>query len=396
MKDKKLEVYYKGKPVGVLAEMKDKRIAFRYSDDWLKAGFSVSPFSLPLKDEVFVPKPASREYFHGLFGVFADSLPDAWGELLLDRYLEKHGVRGISVLERLAYVGENGMGALEYYPPTPADFRNADMDYDLLARECTEILSSRPSDKLDILFGLGGSSGGTRPKILLEEDGRDWIVKFPSSRDPAFCGRREYDYAVCAGKCGIQMAETALIPSRICDGYFKTERFDRQDGNKIFCVTFAGLLEADYRAPSCDYSTYMKLVSILTKGNKNQLRQMYRLMCFNILTHNQDDHAKNFSFLYDENRGWYLAPAYDLTYSDTYFGEHTTSVSWKGKNFTENDLISVGVQAGLKKAECRSILQEIAEKTEDLDQYLRIGSSRGAGKLSLDERLKEMQRAFDS
>ncbi len=360
MSVKSLDVFYKGRIVGTLAETADRRVAFQYSDDWLNDGFSISPFSLPLKSDVFVPSMDSREYFRGMFGVFADSLPDSWGELLLDRILLKNGIRReeIGSLDRLAYVGSSGMGALEYYPSKNSDFSFDGIDYDMIAKECDKILSSKPSDKLDILYNLGGSSGGTRPKILISDNNKEWIIKFPSSRDPKNSGRREYDYSLCAKKCGILMTETKLVPSKICEGYFKTERFDRKDGEKIFSITFAGILEADFRAPSCDYSTYMKLVNILTKEDNKQLDQMFRVMCFNIYAHNLDDHTKNFSFIRQDNK-WSLAPAYDLTYSDTYFGEHTTSVNGKGQGISDEDLLKVGTDAGLKQNKCKEIIGEI-------------------------------------
>ena len=371
---KKLEVHYHGSPVGYLAETPDRMIAFQYSDSWLRSGFSISPLSLPLNNNVFVPPEKCRERFSGLFGVFADSLPDSWGELLLDRHLETLGInRGdISTLDRLAYIGRSGMGALEYYPAKEADFYMdaAGLNYDQISEECEKVLSSKNSDQLDVLYQLGGSSGGTRPKILLTENGKDWIVKFPAGKDPAISGKREYDYSLCAKACGIIMTETALVSSSVCEGYFKTERFDRKAGGKIFSVTFAGLLEADFRAPSCDYDTYMKLIRMLTKDNAVDKEQMYRLMCFNVLAHNRDDHSKNFSFLYTEENGWRFAPAYDLTYSDTYWGEQTTSVGGKGKGISEKDFIKVGTDAALPKALCMDILNEIRDKIGALSQYL--------------------------
>ena len=367
---KRLEVYCHGELVGYLAETPKRLAAFQYSDTWLRNGFSISPLSLPLNNNVFVPPEKCRERFGGLFGIFADSLPDSWGQLLLDRHLEAMGIgRGdIGTLDRLAYVGKSGMGALEYYPAKETDFYvdAAGLNYDQIAGECEKILSSKTSDQLDMLYRLGGSSGGTRPKILLAENGREWIVKFPAGRDPVNSGKREYDYSLCAKDCGINMTETALVHSAVCGGYFKTERFDRRKGEKIFSVTFAGLLETDFRAPSCDYGTYMKLIRMLTKDNTEDTEQMYRLMCFNILAHNRDDHAKNFSFLNTPDQGWRLAPAYDLTYSDTYWGEQTTSVGGKGKDISARDLIKTGRNAGLHKSFCAECLNEIKDKTEAL------------------------------
>jgi serine/threonine-protein kinase HipA len=395
MSNRKLEVYYHSKLVGTLAEMPDRRVAFQYSDAWVRTGFSISPRSLPLANNVYVPPEKNRDIFHGLFGVFADSLPDSWGELLLDKYLSSVGIGRdqLTILDRLAYVGASGMGALEYHPVKDADFYidSSSLDYDTLSKACGKIMSSKTSDNLDILYKLGGSSGGTRPKILLKESGEDYIVKFPASKDPSICGKREYDYSLCAKKCGIIMTDTELVPSKICEGYFKTKRFDRNSGKKIFTITFAGLLEADFRAPSCDYSTYMRLIQILTKDNHQDKEQMFKTMCFNVLCHNRDDHAKNFSFMYTEDNSWRLAPAYDLTYSTTYFGEHTTSVCGKGADITDDDLISVGIDAGLSKEYCKNTLDKIRQiSSEALSSYLSEKKQKSRKKASLSERLSEL------
>lgn len=390
--NKTLDVYYKNKHVGTLAEMVDKRIAFQYDREWIQTGFSISPFSLPLSDKVFVPDEMSRDCFRGLFGVFADSLPDSWGELLMDRYLSSVGISrdNISTLNRLAYIGTSGMGALEYVPAQNTDFDiiSAKLNYDEIAKECSEILASKPSDQIDILYKLGGSSGGTRPKVFLSEQGREWIIKFPSQKDPNISGRREYDYSLCAKKSGIFMTETQLVKSAICEGYFKTERFDRQNGQKIFTTTFAGILEADFRAPSCDYETFMKLTRAITKDNYTDKEQMYKIMCFNVMTHNHDDHTKNFSFQYTEDQGWRLAPAYDLTYSDTYWGEHTTSVNGKGKNIFDDDLIYIGTISGIKENICKEHIHNIRENAKDLSKYVNT-TYPGRKNLSIKERIQD-------
>ena len=387
---KMLEVYYKGKLVGALAETPDKLIAFQYSEQWLKSGFSISPLSLPLKDRVFIPKETARERFHGLFGVFADSLPDSWGELLLDRYLKTIGITSVSTLERLAFVGSSGMGALEYVPAKHVEFSFNGMDYDKIAQECENVLLSRPTDMIDSLFGIGGSGGGTRPKILITDKGRDWIIKFPAANDPGISGKREYDYSVCAKKAGISMTDTELLPSGLCDGYFKTERFDRCSGEKVFSITFAGLLETDFRAPSCDYNTYMKLVNMLTRENRSDLEQIYRTMCFNVIAHNRDDHAKNFSFLFTESAGWRLAPSYDLTYSDTYFGEQTTSVNGKGKEIRDEDLVSVGAAAGINKNACVEMLEDVRQNTAELAHYIGGAPPKRTHAIDVDRLLKDL------
>ena len=395
MATKKLDVYYHKQIVGTLAERPDKLIAFQYSADWQKNGFSISPFALPIKGDVFTPAEKNRHTFRGLFGVFADSLPDAWGELLMERYLTSIGIStgDLSILDKLAYIGSTGMGALEYYPSKTADFNRieASMDYDEIAKACNNILDSKSSDQLDLLYKLAGSSGGTRPKILLEEADDEWIVKFPARTDDAICGKREYDYYLCAADCGINISHSELVPSSVCDGYFKTKRYDRVNHNKIFTSTFAGILNVDYNTPSCDYETYFKLVNILTRENAEDVKQMYKQMCFNVLNHNRDDHTKNFSFLYTEDNGWRLSPAYDITYSTTYYGEQTTSVKGKGKDISDNDLISTGIDAGLKKSYCVETLADIREKSKALESYLNNKTKAKAKHQAVSKRIDELK-----
>ena len=136
-------------------------------------------------------------------------------------------------------------------------------------------------------------------------------------------------------------------------------------------LTAAALLELDFEQPSLDYHSLMKLTKILTRDNEADVREMFRRMCFNVFAHNRDDHSKNFSFVYDtESETWRLSPAYDLTYSTTYYGEHTTSVDGNGQDPGETELLTVGVQAGMKKKQCQEIINEIKQRVEeDLKAY---------------------------
>ena len=370
-----LNVFYDNRHVGTLALTSSHKVAFQYSEEWLRNGFSISPFSLPLEKKVFVP---SESCFDGLFGVFADSLPDNWGRLLLSRLLKERNISmdSISVLDRLAIVGSSGMGALEYRPEMSIAPKSNEDNLDELAEQCQRILNTEYSDKLDELFYLGGSSGGARPKILTEIDGADWIVKFPAHVDSKDAGKMEYDYSVCAKACGILMPETKLFLSKNCKGYFGVTRFDRTDEDgkkkKRQMLTAAALLELDYTQPSLDYNSLMKLTKILTGNNTSDMEGMFRIMCFNVFAHNRDDHSKNFSFLYDEDENqWHLSPAYDLTYSSTYYGEHTTTVDGNGKNPGEKELLSVGRKAGMKEADCMKIIHRIRDcVNEMLEEYI--------------------------
>lgn len=370
-----LQVFYDGKLVGTLAMTADHKAAFQYSEEWLENGFPISPFSLPLKKQVFVP---TKDYFDGLFGVFADSLPDNWGRLLLDRLLRAHKQNPdkLTVLDRLAIVGKSGMGALTYYPEKEIDEQYGDVDLDELAEQCRKIVNTEYSDRLDELYRLGGTSGGARPKIMTTVDGEEWIIKFSAHVDGENAGKMEYDYSCCAKKCGIIMSETRLFPSEKCEGYFGIKRFDRisdKNGTKrIHMLTAAALLELDFEQPSLDYHSLMKLTKILTRDNEKDIREMFRRMCFNVLAHNRDDHSKNFTYLYDDEKDrWSLSPAYDLTYSNTYYGEHTTTVDGNGRNPGRKELLAVGIAAGMKKEACIESMDVVEKCVKNmLGRYL--------------------------
>lgn len=364
-KYKYLKVFYNDILVGTLAKTPERVVAFEYDLDWLNNGFSISPFSLPLIKKVFIPK---YEPFDGLFGVFNDSLPDGWGRLLVDRLFLKNKINPVEIdnLNRLAVVQESGMGALTYKPEHRFQTENDVSDFDILARECSKILESQNSDNLDELFQLGGSSGGARPKILTSINNEDWIIKFPSSTDPKNIGEKEYQYSLCAKDCGINMTETKLFPSRICSGYFGVKRFDRKNGKKVHMVSVSGLLETSHRLPNLDYNLLMKLTLELTRNYEN-IEQLFRLMCFNVFAHNRDDHSKNFSFLYDNNKKeWHLSPAYDLTYSSSFNGEHATTINGEGKNPNLDDILAVAKNIGLNEKSAKNIALDIQEKCKNL------------------------------
>lgn len=371
MKEHKLEVCLDGRLVGTMAQTADRRVAFAYSEEWLDKGFAISPFSLPVERKVFVP---SSQAFGGLWGVFADSLPDAWGRLLVDRMLSRKGLSPANVtqLERLAIVGHSGMGALSYRPAWDVPREGALGDLDELAAKCHAMLNQEDIGDLDSLFRMGGSSGGARPKVMTGE----WVVKFPASGDMKDSGLMEKEYMDCAADCGIAVPETKLMPSRLCGGYFAVRRFDRETVEervtRRHMLTAAAILEADWRTAALDYHTLMKLTRILSMDNAVDVEQMYRRMCFNVFAHNRDDHAKNFSWIYDEHMDcWHPSPAYDLTWSTTCFGEHTTMVDGNGENPGMKELLAVGRAAGMAQNTCRRIAEEIREKTRGLEEKYR-------------------------
>lgn len=365
----KLDVYMHGAHVGTLALTQEGTTAFEYSDEWVASGFSISPLSLPLEKRVFL---ADSRQLDGLFGVFNDSLPDGWGRLLVDRFLREQGIDpfAVSPLVRLAIVGDSGMGALEYRPNILASKSDERLSFDELAAECAKFLATNQSDDLDELFAMGGSSGGARPKVFTRIDGEEWIVKFPSSHDPESIGIQEFMIAKAASRAGIKMPEVRLIPSKVCDGYFATKRFDRESNaigmpHKIHMVSAGALLETSHRIPNLDYDTLLKLTLHITE-DMSQMEAMYRLMAFNVFIGNRDDHSKNFSFLRPsgtEGR-WQLSPGYDLTTNSGMNGEHFTTVNGKGRNITVSDVIDVGQRAGIRMPIIRSIVDEVRAAIE--------------------------------
>ena len=350
-----IEVFISGRRIGRMALTPEGMCGFEYDADWIQTGFSISPFYLPLKSGLIMAK---RDPFGGNFGVFDDSLPDGWGNLLLDRYLQERGIDPykLNILERLSLIGSTGRGALEYYPDKSVVSDAEYLNFDSLAKEVAKILESKESKgSVDLLYKYGGSSGGARPKVFTKVDGREWLVKFKATNDPADVGEIEYNYSLLAHDCGIRMAETRLFDNR----YFGVERFDRVPQGKIHTVSAAGLLHANYRIPSLDYSILLKLTLNLTK-DMEQVAEMFRLMVFNVLISNRDDHAKNLSFQW-ANGAWKLSPAYDLLPSNGFNGYHTTTINGKGEPALA-DVSTLAAEIGLSKQYATQTIEELTEK----------------------------------
>lgn len=340
--------------VGRIALTKEGLCAFEYSAEWLNTGFSISPFDLPLSSGVFIAKPRP---FEGGFGVFDDCLPDGWGLLILDRYLQQNGInpRALSLLDRLALVGSTGRGALEFRPDKSVVSKQEYTDFEKLALEAELILDSEDytGDRIEEFQYRGGFPGGARPKIFARFKGKEWLVKFRAKRDSKRIGVEEYNYSILAKKCGIEMPETRLFE----DKYFGVERFDRTPSGKLHVVSVAGLIGADYRLPSIDYTHIFQVCAALTHSVA-EMWKVYRLMVFNYLIDNKDDHAKNFAFICRDGE-WHFAPAYDLLPSDGINGFRTTSINDKIEP-TKEDIFAVAVNFGLDKNEAIKIFDEIA------------------------------------
>lgn len=357
---KKADVLYHKQKVGRIALAEDGKYVFQYDRNWLVRGFAISPLVLPLRDDIFVEKKSD---FDGMFGVFADSLPDGWGRLLVDRMLLSQGIDPYTLnqIERLCITGTSGMGALEYVPEIMKTDISEYTELSKLADICTDILADKeitPEEGLAELLKREGSSGGARPKVMLYYDNTEYLVKFPAAEDSISIGEQEEKYMICAAACGIDVPEHRLFESG-GRKFFGSVRFDRKKGQKIHMVTVSGLLETTHRVPNLDYSDLLKLTGYLTKDHR-QIEEMIRRMCFNSYAHNWDDHSKNFTFLYDEkSMRWTLSPDYDLTYSYSFGGERATTINGNGRIPSIDDLIAVCSPYGFTRKEIADIAESI-------------------------------------
>lgn len=352
----RLLVKYNERTVGYLLSLGEE-ISFQYDDDWLIDGFSISPFSLPLKKGVFTNK---KRNFDGLYGVFADSLPDGWGALLMIKRLAKEGINyeGLSPLSKLSLLGDKAKGGLRYEPSQSEEKESFD-DLDEIGALAKEVLEDKVIDegKLDQMVPMMGSSGGARPKAYIRMDGKEWIVKFPGHNDRMNVGKDEYSANLLARECGLNVNEFRLFPSSVCEGYFGAARFDREKGRRIHMVSLSSLLETSFRLPNLDYLHLFKVIRAISLEEED-LYEAYGRMCFNVLFGNMDDHGNNFSFLYDEEKKSYrLSPFYDITRTP-YMGEHTMTVLGKG-NPEEQDLREIGGEIKLDHARCQKILEKV-------------------------------------
>lgn len=373
-----VHVYYHGAASKQLMGrllLKNRQIFFEYDANFIKTGLELSPFQLPLKTGVIA---SSDRTFEGLFGVFNDSLPDGWGRLLLDRKLTNAGLNPgtFSPLDRLCFVGNSGMGALIYEPENPNSKLNLPTDLDEIDYEIKATLDESNA-YVDDLIILGGSSAGVRPKVLLNIDNEDWLIKFRATLDPKDISTIEYAYHQMATDAGLVVPEAKIFPSRKGLGFFGVKRFDRKDNERIHMHTVAGLLHSDHRHPQLDYEIIMKATLYLTR-NMEQCEIQFRNAVFNVLSHNRDDHSKNFSFLMDANGTWTVSPAYDLTFSSGPAGEHSTMIMGEGKNPTLEHLLKLATIGNIKQFKALNIIHQVLNATQKWKEF---ASNAGVSKL---------------
>ncbi len=346
---------------------------FRFAAAFAEQQLEISPFKLKLSREIY--EGPSRP-FDGLHGVFADSLPDGWGRLLLDRTLTSRGmlIEDITSLQRLSFVGTGGMGALEYRPVFEhVQDEEIKLELDSVAREMNKVLDGQSSDVIEELFRLGGSSGGARPKILvgyhpkkdhlihgaeqLPTGYEHWMIKFPSAVDRVDTANIELAYHIMAMAAGIEMSKCRLFKGKSGKTYFGTKRFDKTKEGKLHMHSAAGLMHDDFRLSSLDYGHIMDCGFRLEGAQA--VEKIFRLAAFNVFAHNRDDHSKNFSFLMDGKGKWKLAPAYDLTFSTSSHGYHSTLVAGESQNPGTEKLIELAGAFRLKKA--KVLIEEVKD-----------------------------------
>lgn len=378
---KRLEVRLVREPgedrvVGQLAEA-GRKIFFEYDVAFLRDPLWLSPFKLR-------PEPGLIEHrdrdFGPLFGLFDDSLPDGWGRLLMDRFFQQQGLAlaEVSALDRLAWLGSRTMGALTYHPPSHLeDNEPRILDLHAMARASAQMIAGTAREVLPQLLQAGGSPGGARPKVLVGVRGDEllsgeddlpagfahWLVKFSSRDDPPDAGAIELAYAKMARAAGIEMPPSRCFETSRGERFFGVERFDRQGNHRFHVHTFGNLIHADFRIPSCDYRQLLDVTRILTRSHQDVL-ESYRRMVFNVLTHNRDDHAKNFAFRMNDRGAWGLAPAYDLTFAPGPGGEHSTTIAGEGRAPGCRHLLQLAEPVGISAEEAESIIHKAASAVE--------------------------------
>lgn len=383
-------------PVGRLA-YRDHIAYLEFDQEFLKAGLDLSP--VHHKTIAGLQRPYDTDVFEGLHGIFNDSLPDGWGRLLIDRRARQLDIEPstLTPLDRLACVGSSGIGALCYAPTTEIwETGKDDLDLDQLAADARKVLEGDISEVLLALGQVGGSPGGARPKALiaLNEDGHavhgideipegyeHYLVKFPGVDDPHDIAAIEMAYADMAKEAGVIMPETKLLEGSEGKSYFAACRFDRKGTQRVHVQSASGLLYTDIRIPALDYTDLIMLTRNVTRDQR-ECKAMFNLAVFNVLAHNRDDHARQFSFLMEHNGTWRMAPAYDLTWSFGPGGEHSSSVLGYGKNITRDHLIELGKKADMQKPEIINLLERAQEAISKWEIFANsYGISRQSTKL---------------
>lgn len=406
------EVRLWGTTIGAVSLEDGAEVAtFQYDPVFVRGGVEIAPLTMPLSNRVYSFSDLPRETFHGLPGLLADSLPDRFGNALVDAWLATQGRTPVSfnAVERLCYTGMRGMGALEFHPATGPVSRNASsIQVDKLVELASEILAHRSNLKVSFetdsrvaalkdILRVGTSAGGARAKAVIAWNPKTnevrsgqvkadrgfeyWLMKFDGVsgncdkelEDPKGFGAIEYAYYKMATDAGIIMSESRLFE----EGgrrHFMTRRFDRlPDGRKIHMQSLCALSHFDYNLPGAH--SYEQAFQVIRKLGlpMSAVEQMFRRMAFNIIARNQDDHVKNIAFLMNRAGGWSLSPAFDVIYSFQPSGKWTYSqqMTLNGKNdaFTLEDFRVCARTAMMKRGRAETIIKEVSEKVSRWREY---------------------------
>ena len=412
------EVMLWGTRIGtVVFDETDGLGSFEYDSDFLSSGIEVAPIAMPLSRQVYRFPQLSRQSFHGLPGLLSDSLPDKFGNAVIDAWLASQGrsPESFDPVERLCYTGNRGMGALEFLPARgPQDSEAESIHIDKLVHLASEILRSRENvhvqageSAMQEIIRVGTSAGGARAKAVIawnEQTGDIrsgqidagkgygyWLIKFDGvsgngdkeGEDSPQHTKIEYAYSKMADDAGIRMTECRLHEE---NGrfHFMTRRFDRdpESGKKIHMQSLGAMAHFDFNLPGA-YS-YEQAVQVMRqiRISNAEISQFYRRMVFNVLARNQDDHVKNISFLMDHAGRWSLAPAYDVTYAynphGMWTGTHQMSINGKRDSITRQDLLNAARNMGVKKPEAERIIDEVQNSLTGWDRFAEEAGMREA------------------
>ena len=423
------EVRLWGRRIGAVTWDDAARLAsFEYDPQFRSSGIEVSPVVMPIDAGIHQYPALPEETFRGLPGMLADSLPDRYGNALIDAWLARQGRsrESFNPVERLCYIGTRGMGALEYHPSHGPGASVDDLDVARMVELADAVLTERTSLNADVehdekainqVLQVGTSAGGARAKAViawnpetrvvrsgqagLEPGFTHWILKLDGVRSAderevgttRGYGLIEYAYYLMARRAGIAMTESRVLE----EGgrhHFMTRRFDRTDsGKKIHMQSLAALGHYDFNAAG-SYS-YEQAVEIMRRLDlpQSEIDQQFRRTVFNVVARNQDDHVKNIAFLMAPNGRWSLSPAFDVTYSFKPAGKwtarHQMSVSGKRDGFVEDDLVAFGRFCNLKAARARNIL---GEATQAVAEWKTIADETGVLPAKADEVARHHRR----
>ncbi|MEQ8165830.1 MAG: type II toxin-antitoxin system HipA family toxin [Alphaproteobacteria bacterium] len=398
------EVRLWGKAIGAVSWDENIQLAnFEYQPDFIDSGIEVAPITMPLADRIYSFPALPRDSFHGLPGLLADSLPDDFGNALINAWLAREGrdPGSFNPVERLCYTGNRGMGALEYAPSSgPSASASEKVDIKALVDLASEILTNRNKLKgsfsvpdrqksLQQILRVGTSAGGARAKAIIAWNPETnevrsgqidagtgfsyWLLKFDGVsgnkdkelEDPAGYGLIEYAYHKMAVAAGIDMKECRLLKEN-GRSHFMTRRFDRTEtGQKIHMQSLGAMEHFDFKkAGAYSYEQALRTIRKLEMST-DSIEEQFRRLAFNVIGRNQDDHVKNIAFLMDQKGDWSLSPAFDVTYSYNPSGEwtsrHQMSLNGKRDDFTLDDFKACAKNASMKRGRAEEILRQVQD-----------------------------------